>query len=135
MIPSMTRESRFASASAATSAKTPLDGRLLVMFSTDPKEEPRFQINDGPKTQQIFGIDVNGLQPDQDAVIDSTASGYPLESLRRLPPGSYRVQALIHLYETFHRSDGHVVKLPMDRGEGQQWNKAPGNLLQHASGM
>ena len=56
------------------------------MFSTDPKEEPRFQINDGPKTQQIFGIDVNGLRPDQEAVVDSTALGYPLESLRLLPP-------------------------------------------------
>jgi Putative esterase len=109
--------------------KTPLDGRLLVMFSTDSKDEPRFQISDGPKTQQIFGVDVNGLGPDQDVVIDSSASGYPLENLRLLPPGRYRVQALIHLYETFHRGDGHVVKLPMDRGEGQQWSKAPGNLL------
>jgi hypothetical protein len=108
--------------------KTPVDGRMLVMFSTDPKDEPRSQISDGPKTQQVFGIDVNGLRPDQEAVIDSSASGYPIESLRLVPPGHYRVQALIHLYETFHRSDGHVVKLPMDRGEGQQWNKAPGNL-------
>ena len=39
------------------------------------------------------------------------------------------MQALLHRYETFHRADGHVVKLPMDRGEGQQWNRAPGNLL------
>ncbi len=29
---------------------------------------------------------------------------------------------------TFHRADGHTVKLPMDRGEGQHWNLAPGNL-------
>src|SRR5262249_9463275 len=41
-------------------SKTPLDGRLLVMLSTDPKDEPRFQINDSPTTQQIFGIDVDG---------------------------------------------------------------------------
>ena len=34
---------------------------------------------------------------------------------------------LFHEYETFKRSDGHVVKLPMDRGEGQVWNRAPGN--------
>ena len=46
----------------------------------------------------------------------------------RFRPGKYRIQALLHKYETFHRGDGHVVKLPMDRGEGQQWNKAPGNL-------
>ncbi len=41
--------------------KAPLDGRLLVMLSKDAKEEPRFQVSDGPKTQQIFGIDVDGL--------------------------------------------------------------------------
>ena len=46
-----------------------------------------------------------------------------------MKPGTYRVQALLHRYETFHRADGHVVKLPMDRGEGQQWSRAPGNLL------
>ncbi len=109
-------------------SKTPLDGRLLVMLSTDPKEEPRLQINDSPKTQQIFGIDVDGLQPGQEAVIDASVLGYPVESLGQVPPGHYRIQALLHKYETFHRADGHVVKLPMDRGEGQQWNKAPGNL-------
>jgi hypothetical protein len=35
---------------------------------------------------------------------------------------------LLHRYETFKRADGHTVKLPMDRGEGQQWSRAPGNL-------
>jgi hypothetical protein len=38
------------------------------------------------------------------------------------------VQVGLHRYETFHRADGHTVKLPMDRGEGQHWNLAPGNL-------
>ncbi len=106
----------------------PLDGRMLVVLSTDPKTEPRFQMSDGPKTQQIFGIDVDGLAPDQEAVIDESVLGFPLESLRQVPPGTYWIQAVLHKYETFHRGDGHVVKLPMDRGEGQQWNKAPGNL-------
>src|SRR5688572_27716540 len=36
--------------------------------------------------------------------------------------------SVFHIYETFHRKDGHVVKLPMDRGEGQHWNLAPGNF-------
>ena len=108
--------------------KASVDGRLLVMLSTDPKEEPRFQITESPKTQQIFGIDVEGLSPGQEAVIDSATLGYPIESLRQVPPGKYRIQALLHKYETFHRAVGPVVKLPMDRGEGQQWNKAPGNL-------
>jgi hypothetical protein len=26
------------------------------------------------------------------------------------------------------RADGRTLKLPMDRGEGQKWNRAPGNL-------
>jgi hypothetical protein len=106
----------------------PLDGRLLVILSTDDKDEPRFQINEGLNTQQIFGIDVDGLAPGQEAVIDEKALGYPLESLGQVRPGRYRIQALLHKYETFQRADGHVVKLPMDRGEGQHWSKAPGNL-------
>jgi hypothetical protein len=113
----------------AEMSKAPIDGRLLVILSTDPKDEPRLQITENSKTQQIFGIDVDGLAPEQEAVIDSTTLGYPLESLRQVPPGKYRVQALLHKYETFHRAVGPAVKLPMDRGEGQQWNKAPGNLF------
>jgi hypothetical protein len=51
-----------------------------------------------------------------------------LQSLSNVKPGRYRVQALLNRYETFRRSDGHVVKLPPDRGEGQQWARKPGNL-------
>ena len=105
-----------------------LDGRLLLMISNDDRAEPRFQISDGPGTQLIFGIDVDGLKPGEKAVIDSSVFGYPLKSISDIPPGAYRIQALLHIYETFHRADGHVVKLPMDRGEGQHWHRAPGNL-------
>jgi Putative esterase len=109
-------------------SKTPLDGRLLLLISTDGSQEPRFQINDGLKTQQVFGANVDGLKPNQKALIDASAFGYPRQSLRDIPAGTYYVQALLHKYETFQRKDGHTVKLPMDRGEGQQWNRAPGNL-------
>jgi len=105
-----------------------LDGRMLLMISHKDKGEPRFQISDGNNTGQIFGIDVNGIQPGEKAIIDADVFGYPLESLSELPQGEYYVQALLHIYETFNRSDGYVVKLPMDRGEGQRWNRAPGNL-------
>jgi hypothetical protein len=110
------------------SGQGPLDGRLLLMLSTDDKAEPRFQIDDGPGTQLLFGLDVDGWKPGEAAVFDAGVLGYPLESLAAVPAGTYRVQALLHKYETFKRSDGHTVKLPMDRGEGQQWNRAPGNL-------
>jgi hypothetical protein len=105
-----------------------LDGRLLLMLSTDASAELRFQIVDGPSTQVAFGIDVDGLAPGAEAVIDESVLGYPVDSLRDVPPGIYTVQALLHRYETFRRGDGHTVKLPMDRGEGQQRNLAPGNL-------
>jgi hypothetical protein len=105
-----------------------LDGRVLLMLSTDDGKEPRFQIVDGPATQLAFGIDVLGLEPGQAATIGEDVLGYPVDSLGELPAGQYIVQALLHRYETFHRADGHTLKLPMDRGEGQQWNKAPGNL-------
>ena len=113
--------------SRARSAE-PQDGRLLLMLAADSTSEPRFQISDGPTTQLIFGIDVDGLPPGREAVIDATVFGYPVASLADLPPGRYWVQALLNRYETFRRADGHVVKLPPDRGEGQQWNRKPGNF-------
>ena len=105
-----------------------LDGRLLLVLSTDPSEEPRLQVNDTPSTQMIFGMNVEGMKPGQSVVLDESAFGYPVRSLADVTPGTYYVQAVLHLYETFHRSDGRTLKVPMDRGEGQHWNLAPGNL-------
>jgi len=119
---------RFGIAFPAEQSPDALDGRLLLMVSTDPSAEPRFQISNGHGTQLIFGTDVNGMKPDETAVIDATAFGFPLPSISDIPAGEYWIQALLHRYETFQRADGHTVKLPMDRGEGQQWNQAPGNL-------
>jgi hypothetical protein len=122
---------RFAVSYPETLAKGPLDGRLLLLLSTDASAEPRFQISDTDvaKSQQVFGIDVLGWKPGEAKVFDASVLGYPAEALGDVKAGGYRVQALLHKYETFHRADGHVVKLPMDRGEGQQWNRAPGNLF------
>jgi hypothetical protein len=119
---------RFAISFPSTSSATPLDGRLLLLISNNNKQEPRFQISEDPNTQQVFGIDVDGWKPGQTAIVDASAFGYPVRSISDLKPGEYWVQALLHVYETFKRSDGHTVKLPMDRGEGQQWSRAPGNL-------
>ncbi len=109
-------------------ASQPLDGRLLLMLSISDESEPRFQISDRFNSQQIYGIDVEGWNPGDTRSFDAEVFGFPNRSLAELPAGQYHVQALLHLYETFHRSDGHTVKMPMDRGEGQQWNRAPGNL-------
>ena len=120
---------RFSVTYGAAASSGPLDGRLLLLISKDTAEEPRLQITDNAlRSQQIFGVDVDGWKAGAPAVFEGDVLGFPARSLAELPAGKYRVQALLHRYETFRRADGHVVKLPMDRGEGQQWNKAPGNL-------
>ena len=61
--------------------------------------------------------------------MDQGTLGYPAKSLADIPPGEYQVQAVLNVYETFRRSDGHTVLLPPDRGEGQHWESKPGNLM------
>ena len=105
-----------------------MDGRLLLLLSTDGSQEPRMQINDTLKTQIVFGMDVDAMRPGEPVVFDERANGYPIAKLADVPAGDYYVQAVLHRYETFHRADEKTMKLPMDRGEGQHWNLAPGNL-------
>jgi hypothetical protein len=112
-----------------SSSESPLDGRVLLILATDDGREPRFQVTAGLGAAQIFGIDVQGMQPGVEAVIDADTFGFPHESLSGVPAGEYLVQAVLHRYETFHLANGKTVKLPMDRGEGQHWNRAPGNLF------
>jgi hypothetical protein len=103
----------------------PMDGHVVLVLSSNPQGEPRNQVNEGLNTQQIFGADVDGART---VSIDGATLGYPRESLDRVPSGEYTVQAVLNVYETFHRSDGRTLKLPMDQGEGQHWNRKPGNL-------
>ena len=124
--PGSTQNIRISFAESVTDS--PKDGRLLLMFSNDTSAEPRFQIGAGLNTQLIFGMNVEGMQPGAATAFDSEALGFPYETLSEVPPGEYQVQALLHTYETFNLSTGHTVKLPMDNGEGQQWNRSPGNL-------
>ncbi len=126
--PGPARGPRFAVSFSAAQSAAPLDGRLLLMLSTDSSAEPRMQIGDQEETQLIFGVDVEQWKAGRPAVVDARADGYPLASLAQVPAGRYRVQALLNRYETFRRADGTVVKLPPDKGEGQQWNQKPGNL-------
>jgi len=119
---------KFAISFPAARSGSPLDGRVLLLISTDDKKEPRFSVNDSAGTQQVFGIDVEGLAPDRAAIIDGTAFGYPRHSLAAIEPGEYWVQGVLNIYQTYHLKDGRTLKLPPDRGEGQQWNRKPGNL-------
>jgi hypothetical protein len=105
-----------------------LDGRILLLLSTDASQEPRMQIDDSPDSQLVFGTTVDGMVPNQRVPITGQADGYPIRSLKDVPPGDYYMQVVLNIYQTFHRADGTTVKLAPDRGEGQHWNLAPGNL-------
>jgi hypothetical protein len=118
----------FAVTFSADQLDVPQDGRLILMLTRTEDPEPRFQVRPGPDAIPIFGMDVDGWAPGATHRVDADAVGYPVESLGNLPAGEYVVQALLNRYETFNLSTGHTVKLPPDRGEGQQWNRKPGNL-------
>src|SRR5688572_4497828 len=104
------------------------DGRLLLLLSNNDKAEPRFQVSDGLKTQLVFGVDVEGVKPGDAMIVDAIAFGFPIQNLADLPAGEYFVQALLNRYETFTLKTGQTVKLPPDKGEGQQWNRKPDNF-------
>src|SRR5688572_28574114 len=106
----------------------PLDGRLLLLLANNDKSEPRFQIGDGLKTQLVFGMDVDGWKPGNEAVVGANAFGFPIRNINDIPPGVYYAQAIINRYESFKLANGKTVNLPPDQGEGQQWNSKPGNL-------
>src|SRR2546425_5469848 len=92
---------RFAISFPAARSAAPLDGRVLLMLSTDTTAEPRFQISDGPTTQLIFGIDVDGLRPGQEAVIDAGAFDHGVL------PGPEPV----HVDSEDERSEEHTAEL------------------------
>src|SRR5258708_1107257 len=107
---------------------SPIDGRLIVVFSKKMEGEPRFQVGWDVGKRKMLGIDGKGWKTGDNAKFEESGPGNPLHSLSDLPAGTYNVQAVLNVYDTFHRADGHTVKLHMDHGEGQQWNRSPGNL-------
>jgi hypothetical protein len=120
---------RFAVSFDAKLNSAPLDGRVFVILSTNPSGEPRFQMSEQEsRSAQFFGVDVDNLGPGKFATFDDSALGYPARSFSDIPVGDYYAQAVFNKYTTFHLSNGHTVKLPMDEGEGQHWDTKPGNF-------
>lgn len=108
----------------------PLDGRVILMLSRDFTREPRTHVmpNEPLSSPYLFGLTVDGLPPGKPAVLDDAAFGWPARHLSSVPGGDYFVQAVLNRYDTYHLADGRTLKLPPDRGEGQQWWHKPGNL-------
>ena len=110
-------------------ADTPQDGRLLLMLAKGNDQEPRFQINTSPHSQLIFGMNVEAWGGGTSVTMDEASAGFPVERIADIPPGTYYVQALLNRYKDYQLANGKTVSLPPDRGEGQQWNRKPGNFL------
>jgi hypothetical protein len=111
---------------------TPLNGHLIIVIAKLPKsgeepEEPRNQLDETYTSAQGFGVDTDNLAPNTPLVIDANTVGYPLPNLSALPAGDYLVQAVFNKYEPFHMASGKTLMLPPDQGEGQHWNRKPGN--------
>src|SRR6266540_166831 len=107
------------------------DGRVFVVISREGEPEPRLQFGkEGGqyRSTPFFGVDVENLAPGQWAIVGGSALGYPVARLADIPPGDYFVQGILNIYTTFHRADGHTVKLHADQWEGQVFQISPGNL-------
>lgn len=129
---------RFEISFPASVQATPVDGRVYVVLTRDGKTEPRLQFGKSGgqyRSVPFFGDDVAALAPATTAVIDQRTEGYPVDHLSDLPAGEYFVQAVLNVYTTFHRADGHDVKLHMDQWEGQDFPRSPGNLYSEPKKM
>ena len=118
----------------ASAHQQPITGRMLLVISRENEPEVRLQVG-WVNSPPVFGVDVDQLKPGQATVVDESTLGYPLHSLREIPPGDYYVQALLNVYTEFHRADGHVIWAHMDQWEGQQFNQSPGNLYSKVQKM
>lgn len=103
----------------------PTTGRVYVMISRENNRPLYSQI--GRTGIPFFGVDIEGLEPGERAVITEETLGSPVESLRDLPRGEYFVQSFLNVYTKFERADGHTLWMHMDQWEGQRWNSSPGN--------
>lgn len=112
-----------------TEQPQPLTGRIFVIITKSDSPEPRLQVGSLNSRAELIGRDVQDLRPGQTIALDALTLGYPFKSVRGLPPGDYYVEALFNVYTKFQRADGNTIwGHNMDTWEGQQFNRAPGNL-------
>lgn len=111
----------------------PMTGRVFITLFTRNDVEPRIAAYQSARVRvgriPFFAADIDQLQPGAWAPVDTSAVGYPLWNIRDLPAGDYYAQAVFNVYTQYHRADGHVMWAHQDRGEGQRWAYAPGNLV------
>lgn len=100
-------------------------GRVIVVVARSNTPEPRLQV--APNMTPIFATDVSNLMAGKPAVVDESSIAHPIASLDQLPAGDYFAEALLNLYQEFHRSDGHSVWVHFDM-DGRPLQISAGNL-------
>ena len=90
-----------------SASDTPKDGRLLLMFSNNEEQEPRFQINGGLQTQLLFGMNAEDWQPGE-----KLTDKYTLTLPPGTPPDDHRLR--IGWYQS---DSGEVVPVVDDTGQ------------------
>jgi len=123
-------QGRFEISFPAAAHAGPVTGRVYVAVTRIADSARGTPIEQTGETgAPLFGVDVSALAPGARAVIDANAFGHPVRSVRDLPAGEYLMQPFVNVYTRFARADGHTVWLHMDRWEGQNWKRSPGNLF------
>jgi hypothetical protein len=123
----------FAISFPTAQSSEPLEGRIILLLSRDLTREPRTHVepNEPLASPYLFGLNVDALAPGTPAVLNDNAFGWPAAHLSAIPDGDYLVQAVLNRYETYRLADGRTLKLPPDRGEGQQWAHKPAIFIRH----
>ena len=122
---------RFSVSFPQSKSSTPLDGRLVLLLSKDTSQEPRKHVSENEMLASPLPVrhqcrrTWRRARPPSSTTMPSAGRR---ASLADVPAGDYYVQAVLNRYETYHLADGRTLKLPPDRGEGQQWATKPGNL-------
>lgn len=109
---------------SATVHPGPITGRVFLILTRNEKSKPRLQLFDIP----VFSADVSQLEAGATVLIDADTPGFPIRSLAEMPAGEYYIQGLLNVYTKFNRADGYTIWAHMDRWEGQDMGRSPGNL-------
>lgn len=98
-------------------------GRLLVALAPagGPAREPRFLVGrPGPGAAPTLGVDAPPLAPGDRVTVGADAAAFPIGSLRDLPAGAYRAQAVLTTNRDVRRVDaagnlyGDVRRVDLD---------------------
>src|SRR5579862_617544 len=89
--PSSSKSTAFVVSFPATRNATAIDGRLILLLSTDFSREPRSHVDpDDPLiAPYMFGLNVEAMAAGQPVTLDDAAFGWPARRLSQLPEGDY----------------------------------------------